>query len=151
MLGYLGNPKKTEEVIKDGWYTTGDVASIDEDGFVTITDRLSRFAKIGGEMVPLIKIEEMLHKLAGLTTQTFAVTSVPDERKGERLVVLHLLDEEKLRPVLEQLPNSGLANLSIPKSDSFFKIESLPTLGTGKLDLRAIKETALAKVQGAIA
>ena len=67
-----------------GWYTTGDIATLDEDGFLAITDRLSRFSKIGGEMVPHIKVEEKLHELAGRTEQTFAVCGVPDERKGER-------------------------------------------------------------------
>ena len=73
---------KTTEVLNNGWYTTGDVAMTDEDGFVTITDRLSRFSKIGGEMVPHIKIEDKLHDLAGVTEQVFAVTALPDEKKG---------------------------------------------------------------------
>ena len=85
MQGYLGRPEKTAEVLRDGWYVTGDIAAIDEDGFLTITDRLSRFSKIGGEMVPHIKVEEKLHELAGATEQTFVVTGVPDGRKGERL------------------------------------------------------------------
>src|SRR5207244_3207518 len=89
MQGYLGGPDKTAEVLRDGWYVTGDIAALDEDGFLQITDRLSRFSKIGGEMVPHIKIEEKLHELAGATEQCFAVTGVPDEKKGERLVVLH--------------------------------------------------------------
>ena len=91
MQGYLGRPDKTAEVLRDGWYVTGDIAAIDEDGFLQITDRLSRFSKIGGEMVPHIKIEEKLHELAGATEQTFVVAGVPDEKKGERLVVLHKL------------------------------------------------------------
>ena len=91
MQGYLGRPEKTAEVLRDGWYVTGDIAAIDEDGFLQITDRLSRFSKIGGEMVPHIKVEEKLHELADATEQTFVVTGVPDEKKGERLVVLHKL------------------------------------------------------------
>ena len=93
MKGYLGRPEKTAEVLKDGWYTTGDIATMDEDGFLTITDRLSRFSKIGGEMVPHIKIEEKLHELAGTTEQSFSVSAVPDEKKGERIIVLHTLTE----------------------------------------------------------
>src|SRR5215472_3210452 len=85
MLGYLGRPEQTAEVLRDGWYVTGDIAALDEDGFLTITDRLSRFSKIGGEMVPHVKIEEKLHELAGVTESTFAVTGVPDGQKGERL------------------------------------------------------------------
>jgi len=142
MAGYLGKPEKTAEVFRDGWYNTGDIAAADEDGFLQITDRLTRFSKIGGEMVPHIKIEEKLHELAGATAQCFAVTSVADEKKGERLVVLHTLSDDKLAPVLEKLAAGDLPNLWKPKADQFFYIASLPVLGTGKLDLRKIKETA---------
>ena len=65
MRGYLGQPEKTAEVLRDGWYVTGDVAALDEDGFLLITDRLTRFSKIGGEMVPHVKVEEKLHEAAG--------------------------------------------------------------------------------------
>src|SRR5205823_2580516 len=100
MQGYLGRSDKTSEVLRDGWYVTGDIATLDEDGFLTITDRLSRFSKIGGEMVPHINVEEKLHELAGATEQAFVVTGVPDGKKGERLVVLHSLQEEKLKMCL---------------------------------------------------
>jgi acyl-[acyl-carrier-protein]-phospholipid O-acyltransferase / long-chain-fatty-acid--[acyl-carrier-protein] ligase len=140
MKGYLGKPEKTAEVIRDGWYVTGDIASLDEDGFLQITDRLSRFSKIGGEMVPHIKVEEKLHELAGVTEQTFAVTGIPDEKKGERLVVLHTLPDAK--PVIEKLTASDLPNLWKPRADQFFQVKALPVLGTGKLDLRKIKELA---------
>src|SRR5437899_6228290 len=103
MQGYLGRPEKTAEVLKDGWYVTGDIAALDDDGFLQITDRLSRFSKIGGEMVPHIKVEEKLHELAGVTEQTFAVAGVPDEKKGERLVVLHRLTNAQLLACLEKL------------------------------------------------
>lgn len=142
MLGYLGKPEKTAEVLRAGWYTTGDIAALDEDGFIQITDRLSRFSKIGGEMVPHIKVEEKLHELAGTTEQTFVVTSVADEKKGERLVVLHKLPTEKLQPVLEKLTASDLPNLWKPKADSFVRWDAFPMLGTGKLDLRKVKEIA---------
>ena len=82
MQGYLGKPEKTAEVLRDGWYVTGDIASLDEDGFLEITDRLSRFSKIGGEMVPHIKIEEKLHELAGATEQSFVVTGFRMRRKA---------------------------------------------------------------------
>jgi acyl-[acyl-carrier-protein]-phospholipid O-acyltransferase/long-chain-fatty-acid--[acyl-carrier-protein] ligase len=143
MQGYLGRPEKTAEVLRDGWYVTGDIASIDEDGFLTITDRLSRFSKIGGEMVPHIKVEEKLHELAGMTEQTFVVTGVRDSKKGERLVVLHLLPEEKLRECLEKLSQSGLPNLWLPRPNQFFAVESFPYLGTGKLDLRKVLDVAV--------
>jgi acyl-[acyl-carrier-protein]-phospholipid O-acyltransferase/long-chain-fatty-acid--[acyl-carrier-protein] ligase len=142
MKGYLGKPEKTAEVIRDGWYVTGDIATLDEDGFLMITDRLTRFSKIGGEMVPHIKIEEKLHELAGVTEQTFAVTGVPDEKKGERLVVLHTLNDGQLQPILEKLTTSDLPNLWKPRPDQFFHIDTLPYLGTGKLDLRKVREVA---------
>jgi acyl-[acyl-carrier-protein]-phospholipid O-acyltransferase/long-chain-fatty-acid--[acyl-carrier-protein] ligase len=143
MLGYLGEPEKTAEVLRDGWYVTGDIATLDEDGFLEITDRLSRFSKIAGEMVPHLKVEEKLHELAGATEQTFAVTGVPDVKKGERLVVLHTLDAARLAECLDKLADCGLPNLWIPRRDHFFRVESLPYLGTGKLDLRRIRDTAL--------
>lgn len=150
MRGYLGQPEKTAEVLKDGWYTTGDIAAMDEDGFVTITDRLSRFSKIGGEMVPHIKVEAQLHELADANEQTFAVAGLPDEKKGEKLVVLHTLSEEALAGVLEKLGDADLPNLWKPRKDQFFAIEKLPYLGTGKLDLKGIKAKAaeLAGEQG---
>jgi acyl-[acyl-carrier-protein]-phospholipid O-acyltransferase/long-chain-fatty-acid--[acyl-carrier-protein] ligase len=142
MRGYLGKPEKTAEVLRDGWYCTGDVAALDEDGFLQITDRLNRFSKIGGEMVPHIKIEEKLHELAAATEQTFVVAGLPDEKKGERLVVLHKLPDEKLAPCLEKLAQSDLPNLWKPRADQFFHVEQFPLLGTGKLDLRKVKELA---------
>ena len=143
MLGYLGLPEKTAEVLRGGYYVTGDIATQDEDGFLQITDRLSRFSKIGGEMVPHIKVEETLHELAGVTEQTFVVTSIADEKKGERLVVLHKLSEEKLQACLEKLAQSDLPNLWKPRADGFFRVDAFPLLGSGKLNLRMVKEMAL--------
>jgi acyl-[acyl-carrier-protein]-phospholipid O-acyltransferase / long-chain-fatty-acid--[acyl-carrier-protein] ligase len=145
MRGYLGKPEKTAEVLHDGWYTTGDVGMIDEDGFVTITDRLSRFSKIGGEMVPHIRIEDKLHELADATEQTFAVTAIPDEKKGEQIVVLHTLPPERLAAVSERLSQSDLPALWKPKANHFVYVDSIPTLGTGKMDLRAIKALAISQ------
>jgi acyl-[acyl-carrier-protein]-phospholipid O-acyltransferase / long-chain-fatty-acid--[acyl-carrier-protein] ligase len=142
MKGYLGRSEKTAEVLREGWYTTGDIATMEEDGFLTITDRLSRFSKIGGEMVPHIKIEEKLNELAGNTEQAFSVSAVADEKKGERIVVLHTLSEEELAEVLAKLAESDLPALWKPKKDQFFHVDTLPYLGTGKLDLRALKTRA---------
>ena len=142
MKGYLGKPEKTAEVLREGWYTTGDVALMEEDGFLTITDRLSRFSKIGGEMVPHIRIEEKLHELAGITEQVFAVTALPDEKKGERIMVLSTLASEKLGPVLEKLAQCDLPALWKPRPNQFLHIDTLPVLGTGKIDLRGVKEFA---------
>jgi acyl-[acyl-carrier-protein]-phospholipid O-acyltransferase / long-chain-fatty-acid--[acyl-carrier-protein] ligase len=143
MQGYLNRPEKTAEVLIDGWYNTGDIAVMDEDGFLRITDRLSRFSKIGGEMVPHIKIEDELHELAEAAEQVFAVTSIPDEKKGERLIVLHTLPEEGLRECLDRLAKSDLPALWKPRPDQFLHVQNLPYLGTGKLDLRRLRELAL--------
>jgi acyl-[acyl-carrier-protein]-phospholipid O-acyltransferase/long-chain-fatty-acid--[acyl-carrier-protein] ligase len=151
MRGYLGKPEKTAEVLRDGWYTTGDVAVMEEDGFLTITDRLSRFSKIGGEMVPHIRIEEKLHELADTTEQVFAVTAVPDEKKGERIVVVHTLPEAKLEPVLEKLAQCDLPALWRPKANQFVHVEAIPVLGTGKMDLRGIKALAVSLASPAAA
>jgi acyl-[acyl-carrier-protein]-phospholipid O-acyltransferase/long-chain-fatty-acid--[acyl-carrier-protein] ligase len=142
MLGYLGQPEKTAEVLRDGWYCTGDVAVIDEDGFLQITGRLNRFSKIGGEMVPHMKIEEKLHELAAAAEQTFVVIGVPDEKKGERLIVLHRLAAAELAAVLEQFAACDFPNLWKPKADAFYRVENFPMLGTGKLDLRGVKKMA---------
>ena len=142
MKGYIGKEDLTKEVLVDGWYNTGDIASISDDGFITITDRLSRFSKIGGEMVPHIKVEELLHSIAEITEQTFAVTGLPDEKKGERLVVLHLMDEQGLEKVYEEFAESDIPNLWKPRKEQFLRVDELPYLGTGKLDLKAIKTIA---------
>jgi len=144
MVGYLNQPEKTAEVLKDGWYNTGDIATVDEDGFLRITDRLSRFSKIGGEMVPHIKVEEKLHELLEAEGQVLAVTAVPDEKKGEKLVVIHTLNDGKLREAQEKLAKSDLPALWKPRADQFVFAEKLPYLGTGKLDLRKLREMATA-------
>ena len=145
MKGYLGRPDLTAQAIRDGWYQTGDVARIDPDGFIHITDRVSRFSKIGGEMVPHIRIEEAIRNLLQLDEDDLrlAVAAVPDEKKGERLVVLHtglpLGGEELCR----RLAQSGLPPIWIPSPDSFRQVETIPVLGTGKLDLKRMKELAI--------
>jgi acyl-[acyl-carrier-protein]-phospholipid O-acyltransferase/long-chain-fatty-acid--[acyl-carrier-protein] ligase len=142
MAGYLNMPEKTAEVLRDGWYTTGDMAFLDEEGFIEITDRLSRFSKIGGEMVPHMKVEEMLQEIAGVTEQVFAVASLPDEKKGERLIVLHTLNEERAAECAATLAESALPNLWKPDRRAYYRVDAIPILGSGKLDLRRIKEMA---------
>src|SRR5262249_23074855 len=115
MVGYLGQPEKTAEVIRDGWYVTGDMGHLDADGFMTLTGRLSRFAKVGGEMVPLEKVEEELHTALGSAERVAAVTSVPDAAKGERLIVLHLaISDMDARKLVQKLAERNLPNLWLP-------------------------------------
>jgi acyl-[acyl-carrier-protein]-phospholipid O-acyltransferase/long-chain-fatty-acid--[acyl-carrier-protein] ligase len=142
---------KTDEVLKDGWYDTGDIAKIDADGFITITDRLSRFSKIAGEMVPHVSVEEVFLNALGTSEQLVAVTAVPDDKKGEELVVLYLPQAGTADQLHEIVTKSTLSNLSKPRRDNYIKIESMPTLGSGKLDIAKLKEIALsAKKSGDI-
>lgn len=140
MLGYLNQPERTADVFRDGWYVTGDIAIIDEDGFIRITDRLSRFSKIGGEMVPHLRIEEAAREILG--DSSCAVSSLPDDQRGERLVLLY--DHAEMQPgeLWQQLNDSGLPRLWLPKRENIYRVDSIPTLGTGKTDLRAVKSKA---------
>jgi acyl-[acyl-carrier-protein]-phospholipid O-acyltransferase/long-chain-fatty-acid--[acyl-carrier-protein] ligase len=146
MRGYLGREDLTSKVMRDGWYITGDIAMVDDDGFLTITDRLSRFSKVGGEMIPHGKVEEALQQAAGVDSQVFAVTGIPDERKGEQLAVLHTLDESRIPDILSKLTANGLPNLFMPPRGNFVKVEALPVLGTGKMDLRRLKQIAVERL-----
>jgi acyl-[acyl-carrier-protein]-phospholipid O-acyltransferase/long-chain-fatty-acid--[acyl-carrier-protein] ligase len=155
MCGYLNQPEKTAEVIRDGWYDTGDIAKIDSDGFIEITGRQSRFSKIGGEMVPHIKIEEHLNRIIEVDGDEdddddapdvkLAVTSVPDTKKGERIIVLHKPLGRSVDDILKELGECGLPNLWLPSRDSFIEVDAIPLLGTGKLDLKGVQQTALEK------
>ena len=93
-------------------------------------------------MVPHLLVEEKLHELAGLTERAFAVSSVPDGKKGERLVVLHTLAEDQLKACLQKLSEADLPNLWKPRPNQFFHIDSLPYLGTGKLPRRLLRARA---------
>jgi acyl-[acyl-carrier-protein]-phospholipid O-acyltransferase/long-chain-fatty-acid--[acyl-carrier-protein] ligase len=141
MLGYIGRPELTQQVVRDGWYVTGDIAAVDDEGFIRITDRLSRFSKIGGEMVPHLRVEEAINAIIG--DQSCAVTGVPDEQRGERLVALYTHAEITPADLWQRLSQTDLPRLWAPKRDDIHRVDSLPTLGTGKMDLRAIKAKAL--------
>jgi acyl-[acyl-carrier-protein]-phospholipid O-acyltransferase/long-chain-fatty-acid--[acyl-carrier-protein] ligase len=148
MQGYLNRPDLTAEVLRDGWYVTGDVAMIDDEGFIKITGRESRFSKIGGEMVPHIRIEEVLSQAVADPDDDrpkVAVTAVPDAKRGERLIVLHTKLTKSAEELRRSLTEAGLPNLFIPSADSFAEVPELPILGTGKIDLKAIREMAKAK------
>ena len=141
MRGYLGDPERTAEVLRDGWYATGDIACIDEAGFIRITDRLSRFSKIAGEMVPHMKIEEHIQGLLD-PQHTCAVTAVPDESRGERLVVFYTDPSVAGADLWEELCRSELPRLWLPKREDIRFVESIPSLGTGKVDLRGVRQMA---------
>jgi acyl-[acyl-carrier-protein]-phospholipid O-acyltransferase / long-chain-fatty-acid--[acyl-carrier-protein] ligase len=129
--------------LRDGWFVTWDLASIDEDGFVTIEGRLARFSKIGGEMVPHASVEQGIANLLGIDpseAQSIVVAGVPDESKGEALVILTTLDIS-LPQVREKLSAAGFPNLWIPRE--IRRVPAIPLLGTGKLDLAACKRLAL--------
>lgn len=147
MVGYLNRPEATAKVLKDGWYNTGDLGYVDPDGFLKVTDRLSRFSKIAGEMVPHMAVESAIQEATGTDDQVIAITSVPDPKRGERLCVVHT-------PALEMAPdevvrrlNAGsMPRLWIPSAEDFVEVEAIPILGTGKMDLRRLKAYAQEKL-----
>jgi acyl-[acyl-carrier-protein]-phospholipid O-acyltransferase/long-chain-fatty-acid--[acyl-carrier-protein] ligase len=143
MVGYLNRPEATANVIHDGWYSTGDLGYVDAEGFLHITDRLSRFSKVGGEMVPHMGIESAIQEILGAPEPCVAVTALPDPKRGERLFVLYT-DAMSLPPeeVHRRLQASALPKLWIPAADDFLKVDEIPILGTGKVDLRGLKEIA---------
>jgi acyl-[acyl-carrier-protein]-phospholipid O-acyltransferase/long-chain-fatty-acid--[acyl-carrier-protein] ligase len=140
--GYLNDPKRTDEVLVDRWFKTGDLARFDEDGFCFIEGRLSRFSKIGGEMVPHETVESKIAEVLALPKdeRVIAIASIPDEAKGEALVLLAArdIDQSELR---KKLNEAGVANLWIPKIVK--RVDAIPILGSGKLDLGKCKELAL--------
>jgi acyl-[acyl-carrier-protein]-phospholipid O-acyltransferase / long-chain-fatty-acid--[acyl-carrier-protein] ligase len=140
MLGYLDQRRLTDEAMRDGWYITGDIALVDDEGFIRITDRLSRFSKIGGEMVPHMRIEEVIGSVIG--DAPCVVTAIDDEHRGERLVALYTRPDVSPDTLWQRLSENGLPKLWIPKRENLYLVDQLPVLGTGKLDLRAVKALA---------
>ncbi|HMP01204.1 MAG TPA: AMP-binding protein [Gemmatales bacterium] len=144
MTGYLGRADLTAKAMHGEWYITGDIAKLDEDGFLQITDRLSRFSKIAGEMVPHQRVEDEIQTILDNQERVCAVVGVPDEKKGERIVVLHApLENMTVPQIVARLNQSGLPNLWLPDERSFFEVPEIPILGTGKLDLQTLKKKAL--------
>ena len=148
MKGYLKMPEKTAEVIEliDGyrWYRTGDKGHLDEDGFLTIVDRYSRFAKIGGEMISLTTVEEEILDACNDEHLEIAATCLPDQRKGEKIVLLatNNLDKNKLKKLLS---DAKVNPLYFPAQ--VLSVEEIPKLGSGKTDFGATKKIALVNEQ----
>lgn len=141
--GYLNDPQRTQATFRDGWYVTGDLASMDADGFLKIEGRLSRFSKIAGEMVPHGTVEDLLIGGLQLPSQdapVLAVTGIPDEQKGEALVVVASLPIT-LDSIRQTLSGLGVSNLWIPKRVEL--VPKIPVLASGKLDLTSLKHIAL--------
>ena len=142
MAGYLNRPEATAQVLQDGWYTTGDLGYVDADGFLKITDRLSRFSKMAGEMVPHGAVEAAIRETAGVGEDCVAVTALPDPKRGERLVVLYTDLGASPDEIQRRLNSGRLPKLWIPSADDFVAVEAIPVLGTGKVDLRRLRELA---------
>ncbi|MDB6070026.1 MAG: AMP-dependent synthetase and ligase [Verrucomicrobiales bacterium] len=148
--GYLKQPRKTEEVLQNNWFRTGDIGRLDEDGFLFIEGRLSRFSKIGGEMVPHESIEEHITRalrLEGEAERRIAVVGVPDDEKGEALVLLSTVASEAVKQEIIQLRytllEQGVPSLWIPRR--LVRVEAIPVLASGKLDIKACERLASAR------
>lgn len=144
--GYLDDPERSAEVLQDGWFKTGDLGRFDDDGFLYIDGRLSRFSKIAGEMVPHETVEQKIAAALGMDGQAdrqIAIVGVPDEAKGEALVLLSSVDVD-LRALRSALHAAGVPNLWAPRSVR--RVEAIPILASGKLDLARCKEAAAAAV-----
>ena len=145
MKGYLGAPDKTADAIVElddqRWYKTGDKGHQDQDGFLTIVDRYSRFAKIGGEMISLTQVEEQVRRVLGEPELELVAVNVPDPKKGERVILLIAadLDPDGLRKTLIE---AGLNPLTIPAEVR--RVEQVPMLGSGKTGFSGAKKLALA-------
>ena len=140
MAGYLRIEKPgVLEPPEEGWYDTGDIVSVDEDGYVHIQGRAKRFAKVGGEMISLAAVEGVVSAL--WPGHAHAVVNLPDQRKGERLVLVTDFEGAERDTLMSYARGNGIAEISIPRS--IVKVDSVPLLGSGKLDYVSI--TALAE------
>ncbi|MGC6458816.1 MAG: AMP-binding protein [Akkermansiaceae bacterium] len=140
--GYLNKPKLTNEVIdSNGWFKSGDVGRIDDDGFLHIEGRISRFSKIGGEMVPHETVEASVNKVLGLDNETerkIAIVGIPDEKKGESIALLSTISgtalEQEALDIRYKLMDEGIPSLWCPKT--IIPVEEIPVLASGKLDIK---------------
>jgi acyl-[acyl-carrier-protein]-phospholipid O-acyltransferase/long-chain-fatty-acid--[acyl-carrier-protein] ligase len=145
MAGYLRNEAPgVVEPPPAGWYDTGDIVSLDAEGYVTIHGRVKRFAKIGGEMVSLAAVEAYVERL--WPGHGHAVVTLPDAKKGEQLVLVTDHGEAERDALIAFARSEGMAELAIPKR--IHKVEAVPLLGTGKVDYGAVKALAEARWVG---
>jgi acyl-[acyl-carrier-protein]-phospholipid O-acyltransferase/long-chain-fatty-acid--[acyl-carrier-protein] ligase len=148
MVGYLNRPEATAQVIQDGWYNTGDLGLVDADGFLKITDRISRFSKIAGEMVPHLSIEAAILEITGVDEHHVAVTGLPDAKQGERLCVLYSDLGLPPKEVHHRLASGPLPKVWIPAVRDFLQVAEIPITATGKVDLRRLRQVALDHQRG---
>jgi len=138
MAGYLAEDGRAVQPLPDGWHDTGDVISVDDEGFVRIVGRAKRFAKIGGEMVSLAAVEDMCTAI--WPECRHAVVSIPDPKKGERLVLITDAAEATPTKIIEYAQKTGVAEMTVPRK--IIKVGEVPLLGTGKTDYPAAQRIA---------
>ncbi len=148
--GYLGKADAQDTIFRDGWFKSGDLGSVDLNGFVTLGGRLARFSKIGGEMVPHEGVERAIIEALGVGAEQLclAITCVPDEQKGEAIVLLSTLPEHShqadekaiIGTIREALSAREFPNLWVPRY--VVPVEEIPVLGSGKMDLRRCRQLA---------
>jgi acyl-[acyl-carrier-protein]-phospholipid O-acyltransferase / long-chain-fatty-acid--[acyl-carrier-protein] ligase len=143
MKGYLDDINATNDVIINGWYNTKDIAYMDEEGYIVITGRISRFSKIAGEMVSHEIIEKLINEADKSEYRTIFVSDIKDDKKGEKLIVMYTELNTSINKINMYLKNQGLPNLWIPKQVNYYKVDKIPILGSGKLDLLKLKKLAV--------
>ncbi len=143
MKGYLraDNPGIIEPP-QDGWYDTGDIVSIDAEGYVTIQGRAKRFAKIGGEMVSLTGVENIIN--SAFPQEAHAVVSLADKRKGEKLVLMTTRKDLTRKELSKAMKEAGCPELNIPRD--IIEVEEIPVLGSGKTDYVALQALAVERL-----
>jgi acyl-[acyl-carrier-protein]-phospholipid O-acyltransferase/long-chain-fatty-acid--[acyl-carrier-protein] ligase len=139
MLGYLraDNPGVIEAPL-EGWYDTGDIVEIDEHRFVTILGRAKRFSKIAGEMVSLTAVETKLKE--AFPGESFAVIAIPDEKKGEQLIMFTSISQPDRKEISDGLKSRGASDLMVPKV--LVHLKEIPLLGSGKTDYVTLTRVA---------
>lgn len=143
MKEYLNRKEDTANAFINGWYNTKDIAQIDEEGNITISGRISRFSKIAGEMVSHELIESLINNYLGLFEKAIAVVNLKSNEEKDKIGVFYSLENLNIREITRYLSNFGLSNLWIPKNRDFIKVDEIPSLPSGKLDLKKLKEMAL--------